>query len=105
MAESPDPLAGFTGFDWDAGNAEKNWKRHGVSQGECEQAFFSHPLVVAPDATHSSTEPRYYLLGQTLAGRPLFVVFTRRGDRIRVISARNMSRRERSVYAHAQEEP
>jgi uncharacterized DUF497 family protein len=105
MAESPDPLVEFTGFDWDAGSAEKNWKGHGVSQGECEQAFFSRPLVVAPGATHSSAEPRYYLLGQTLAGRPLLVVFTRRGDRIRVISAREMNRRERSVYAHAQEEP
>lgn len=103
MADAADSLAGFTGFEWDAGNAEKNWRRHRVTQSECEQVFFGRPLVVALDAGHSSAERRYYLLGRTLAGRSLFVVFTRRGDRVRVISARDMSRKERKVYADAQE--
>lgn len=101
----PDVLAGVTGFQWDEGNADKNWHRHEVSQGECEQVFFGRPLVVAPDEDHSSREARYYLLGQTVEGRLLFVVFTRRGDKVRVISARDMSRRERRVYARAQQEP
>jgi uncharacterized DUF497 family protein len=103
MPNPEHPLDGFTGFDWDAGNADKNWIRHQVSQAECEQAFFSHPLIVAPDIGHSSDEARYYLLGHSIAGRRLFVAFTRRGDLVRVISARDMNRRERNIYERAQE--
>ena len=95
-------LAGATGFQWDEGNATKNWVGHQVSQGECEQIFFSAPFLVAPDLTHSQAEPRLYALGQTAAGRRLFLVFTLRDTLIRVISARDMSRRERKVYADAQ---
>ena len=100
----PDPTAGFTGFDWDAANSDKNRPRHGGSQGECEEAFFGRTLVLAPDVRHSESESRYYLLGQTVAGRFLFVAFTRRGGLVRVISARDMSRRERRIYAEAQDE-
>ncbi|MFZ5875340.1 MAG: BrnT family toxin [Nitrospirota bacterium] len=91
------------GFDWDEGNVGKNWERHRVTPAECEQTFFNRPLVVAPDAAHSVHEARYYLLGQTDRGRRLFVVFTLRRDRIRVISARDMNRKERERY-HAQPE-
>lgn len=87
-----------SGFEWDQGNSDKNWKRHQVSNGECEEAFFNLPLLVEPDPKHSQTENRYYILGQTNSGRRLFVVFTIRGDQIRVISARDMSRRERKIY-------
>ena len=96
-------LAKCTGFHWDAGNATKNWQTHQVSQAECEQIFFNQPLLVADDVKHSQHEPRLFALGQTNAGRLLFVVFTIRGDLIRVISARDMSRAERRAYAHAQE--
>ncbi len=92
------------GFEWDEGNSEKNWTRHRVTRAECEQAFFNQPLVVAEDEQHSQEEPRYYALGQTDAGRRLFVVFTIRGDLVRVISARDMSTRERRVYDGAKEE-
>lgn len=91
------------GFDWDEGNLQKNWERHQVTPWECEQAFFNRPLVVADDEAHSSQETRYYVLGQTDAGRLLFLVFTMRRSRIRVISARDMSRKERSRY-HEQDE-
>lgn len=87
-----------SGFQWDAGNAEKNWLAHGVRTSECEQVFFNHPLIVADDVAHSEEEERLFVLGQTDAGRELFLVFTLREDRIRVISARDMSRRERKVY-------
>jgi len=87
-----------TEFEWDAGNAEKNWVRHQVSQAECEQVFFNLPLVVAEDDLHSLDEPRFYALGRTDAGRPLFVVYTLRGEKIRVISARDMTRREQKEY-------
>lgn len=91
-------LASCSGFQWDAGNADKNWNKHQVSTAECEEIFFNQPLVVAEDPSHSQDEARLYALGHTDGGRMLFVVFTLRGDLIRVISARNMSRRERKAY-------
>jgi hypothetical protein len=91
-------LAACTGFDWDEGNLLKNWETHQVSAAECEQVFFNRPLLAAPDPAHSQEEPRYYVLRQTDAGRTLFVVFTIRADRIRIISARDMSHRERRTY-------
>jgi len=94
----PDDLAQCTGFQWDAGNAEKNWELHQVSRGECERVFFNRPLLVALDVDHSKREPRLAALGQTNAARQLAVVFTIRGTLVRVISARDMSRRERRIY-------
>lgn len=93
-----DRLQTCTGFEWDEHNAEKIWEKHQVMPAESEAIFFNKPLVVADDTKHSEEETRLYALGQTNAGRMLFVVFTIRGDRIRVISARNMSRKERKVY-------
>jgi uncharacterized DUF497 family protein len=91
-----------TEFDWDGGNAEKNWLRHRVSQSESEQVFFNRPLVAAEDGPHSLGEVRHYALGSTDAGRLLFVAYTLRGERIRIISARDMTRRERKEYEYAQ---
>jgi uncharacterized DUF497 family protein len=104
MADLRDHLAQATGFEWDAGNATKNWTKHTVSQAECEQVFFNAPLVLATDPEHSAREARFFALGQTDGGRLLLIVFTLRGTLIRVISARPMSRREREVYLDAQEE-
>jgi uncharacterized DUF497 family protein len=87
-----------TGFEWDKGNAEKNWRKHHVTPSECEQIFFNQPLVIAPDEEHSQKEPRYFALGQTDMKRSLLVVFTIRKDLFRVICARDMSRREREAY-------
>jgi uncharacterized protein len=99
---TPDILRGLTGFQWDEGNAQKNWRRHQVTQTEAEQVFFHQPLVLQHDATHSREEEvRFFVLGQTDAGRELMVVFTTRNDKIRIISARAMSRQERRVYAAA----
>ena len=94
----PDDLAQCTGFQWNAGNVDKNRDLHQVSQGECEQVFFNRPLLVAPDIEHSRREPRYAALGQTNAARRLAVVFAIRETLIRVTSARDMSRRERRIY-------
>lgn len=88
------------GFDWDSGNARKN-ERHGVTQAEAEQVFFDRRrLLVVPDAGHSREEPRFHALGNTVVGRMLHVTFTLRldGARIRVISARDASRKERAIY-------
>lgn len=88
-------LSKFTGFDWDGGNKGKNWAKHKVSDIECEEAFFNMPLVVFPDRAHSKIEERYYVLGKTNRDRFLFLVFTVRGDKIRIISARDMTKKER----------
>ena len=96
-------LSGCTGFDWDDGNFDKNWSGHRVSPFECEQVFFNQPLIVSPDEAHSKKEPRFYGLGQTDTGRALFVVFTVRRHLIRVISARDMTRKEREAYASHEE--
>ena len=87
-----------SGFEWDEGNADKNWNKHRVSRSECEQVFFNLPLVVREDPAHSHTEERFWALGQTDTGRRLFVVYTLRGELIRVISARDMTPRERRAY-------
>jgi uncharacterized protein len=88
------------GFEWDHGNARKSEAKHGVTQAEAEQVFFGEPLLVLRDERHSSGEPRLHALGRTDAGRHLHVTFTLRrdGTRIRVISARDMSRKERARY-------
>ena len=88
----------WDGFEWDEGNLLKNWEKHRVSASECEKIFFNRPLVAGADETHSDREPRYFALGITDAGRRLFVVFTIRRKKIRVISARDMSRKERKVF-------
>lgn len=88
----------WEGFDWSGGNAEKNWERHGVSPSESEQVFFNRPLFLSDDIAHSEHEKRFYVLGQTDEGRELFVAFTMRDNHIRVISARDMNRKERRIY-------
>jgi uncharacterized DUF497 family protein len=87
------------GFDWDAGNERKSGDKHRVNQAETEQAFFNQPLVLE-DERHSASEVRFHALGRTEAGRRLHVTFTLRRDAtlIRVISARDMSAKERIVY-------
>jgi uncharacterized protein len=91
-------LDNCTGFQWDIGNLTKNWDRHQVSIGECEQVFYNEPLIVYDDYNHSQNEIRWYLLGKTDAGRLLFIVFTIRENLIRVISARDMNKKERIIY-------
>jgi uncharacterized DUF497 family protein len=92
-------LDGLDGFEWDESNRDKNWVAHQVSVGECEEVFFNLPILVQSDPVHSQTEARHYVLGQTNTGRRLFIAFTVRNNKIRVISARDMSKKERTIYA------
>ena len=87
----------FAGFDWDKGNAQKNEESHNVSISECEQVFFN-PNFGGIDTKHSQDEDRYFIYGRTNAGKLLFVVYTVREEKIRVISARDMNKRERNAY-------
>jgi uncharacterized DUF497 family protein len=95
-------LSKVIGFEWDEGNARKN-EQHGVSMAEAEQVFFNSPLLVLPDGSHSETELRFHALGKTNDRRQLHITFTLRdADQfIRVISARDMHRKERAIYEQA----
>ncbi len=95
-------LSLIVGFEWDAGNARKN-EKHGVSQSEAEEAFFNQPLLLLEDERHSGQEVRFHALGKTHEGRMLHITFTLRQDDtlIRVISARDMHRKERVNYEQA----
>lgn len=93
-----DPLAACIGFDWDEENVVKNWERHKVTPEEAEDTFFHDPFVMRSDPAHSKREKRYWALGKTARDRRLFVAFTIRGKLIRVISARDMNRRENEEY-------
>lgn len=89
-------------FDWDKWNADKIWKKHKVQFPEVEEVFFDINLIILPDPTHSIAEERYIALGKTKTSRTLFVVFTERGfdatKKIRIISARDISKKERRKY-------
>lgn len=89
----------FEGFEWDAANAQKNRQNHCVSPSEAEQVFFNKPLLAVEDVRHSQEEQRYFVLGQTDRGRMLFIAFTIRQGAVRVVSARDMSRKEKKVYS------
>jgi uncharacterized protein len=93
-----DAFDDIVGFQWDAGNIDKNLIAHGVENWECEQLFFNEPLVVVDDYKHSTSEKRWAAFGRTDGNRLLVVVFTKRASAIRVISARDMSRKEKTFY-------
>ena len=92
-------LAKITSFDWDEGNARKS-EKHGVSMAEAEQVFFNTPLLVLEDIKHSRKELRLHALGKTNKVRFLHITFTLRDadEKIRVVSARDMHRKERAIY-------
>ncbi|MBM3254484.1 MAG: BrnT family toxin [Candidatus Omnitrophica bacterium] len=94
MRELPTPFS----FDWDKGNINKNWIKHKVHFKEAEEVFFNKPLKVFPDKSHSKKEKRLVILGTTNLRRNLTIIFTFRQNKIRVISARNQSKKERGEY-------
>jgi len=95
-------LTDITGFDWDEGSTRKNDK-HSVSMAEAEQVFFNQPLLVLEDSKHSNQEPRFHALGKSDNKRQLHITFTLRqaGEKIRIISARDMHKKERAIYEKA----
>ena len=93
-----DAFGSFAGFQWDRGNSNKNLLKHNVQNWECEQVFFNKPLLVLEDPGHSAAEKRWAGFGMTDSGRLLVVIFTKRGNLVRVISARDMNTKERKFY-------
>jgi|SRR3989344_7986995 len=88
-------------FEWDAGNSQKSLLKHRVSQRESEESFFDRYRKMWKDTPHSAGELRYILLGQVKKRKILFVAFTIRGRRVRIISARDANKKERSMYVQA----
>jgi uncharacterized DUF497 family protein len=88
-------------FIWDKGNINKNWGKHKVKDSECEEVFFDSNKVILKDVLHSENEDRMIILGETRERRLLFVVFTVRDKKARIISARDINRKERKLYEEA----
>lgn len=97
----PDPIA----FEWNKGNIDKNLKKHKVTNKETEEVFENKPLFISEDIKHSKFEKRYQALGITNNYKLLFLSFTVRKDKVRIISARNMSKKERRTYEKIQTNP
>ena len=91
-------LSKLVGFEWDMGNVDKNRTKHGVEDRECEEIFSNKPLIIFEDKSHSQQEERWGALGRTNNGRRLAIYFTIRNNKIRVISARDQSQKDRAVY-------
>lgn len=85
-------------FEWDSGNTNKNWQKHRVKDSETEEVFFDENKIILKDVLHSKEEDQFLLIGKTKEARLLFVVFTLRGNKIRVISARDLNKKERRLY-------
>lgn len=90
-------FSSLAGFDWNKGNQE-HIKKHKVKQTECEEIFYSKPLIVSFDKAHSQIEERFEVLGKTNKKRKLFLVYTMRGGKIRVLSCRDQNKKERKTY-------
>ena len=88
------------GFDWDDGNILKNEKKHGINWQSIEEIFSNKPLLVLKDEKHSIDECRCFALGHANNMQKLFIVFTLRDAKIRVISARLMNKKERIIYGN-----
>lgn len=81
-------------FEWDTGNKDKSLKKHQVTNQECEEVFFGQDKKILKDVLHSEFEERYLLIGKTTTGRLLFIVYTIRKKKIRIISARDINKKE-----------
>ncbi|WP_457562600.1 BrnT family toxin [Caminibacter pacificus] len=86
-------------FDWDQWNIQKNEIKHGVARLEAESTFFDNELLIYNDLKHSTKkEKRYICFGLSIRNRILMIAFTIRSKKIRVISARPASKKERKIY-------
>lgn len=90
----PEPIA----FDWDKGNTDKNLHEHNVLNRETEEIFSDESLQIFEDVKHSHKEQRFVAYGATNLNRKLTIVFTLRKQNIRVISARDQNKKERTTY-------
>ncbi len=90
----PEPIE----FEWDKGNIDKNSKKHGIENEEAESIFFDDKSLLIEDLKHSETEHRFQTLGKSIFTKLLTVFFTIRRNKIRIISARKMNKKEKDLY-------
>lgn len=88
----------INGFEWDAGNKDKNLIKHKVANEECEEIFFDPGKKILKDVLHSDKEARYILIGATKDQRIILTIFTIRNHKLRIISARDANRKEKKLY-------
>lgn len=91
-------LSKITGFEWDKGNIDKSYQKHGITPNETEQVFTDEDVQIEKDIRHQEQEIRYITIGKNAVARILFIVFTLRRHKIRVISARAANQKERRLY-------
>lgn len=89
---------GIQEFEWDEGNIDKSFAKHGITPKESEEIFLDEDLRIAADVKHAQKESRYIAIGKTFTGRTLFAVFTMRSHKIRIISTRAANKKERKIY-------
>ena len=85
-------------FEWHPNKAVRNLVKHNVSFNEASTVFGDPLSLTFPDPDHSDSESRYITIGESTQGRLLIISHTDRGQRIRIISARTVTRRERKIY-------
>lgn len=90
-----------TQFDWDHGNLDKSRWKHDVTPEESESVFLDKDAYIFSDVRHSETEERFVILGKSDKNRHLFIIFTVRKNKIRIISARRMHQKEVKKYDQA----
>lgn len=94
-------LKKIVGFEWDEWNTEKSYKKHGILPNEAEEIFLDDNILILEDVEHSKQEKRFEAIGKVIEGRILFLAFTLRRDKIRIISARAANQKERRKYEQA----
>lgn len=91
-------LSKITGFEWDKGNIDKSYHKRGITPNEAEQIFTDEDLQIEKDAKHQEVEKRYIAIGKNETEKVLFIIFTLRKHKIRVISVRLANQKERRLY-------
>ena len=91
-------LSKITGFEWDRGNFGKSYDKHGITPNEAEEVFIDENIWFQDGVNHSQEEDRFTVIGKTNQEHILFVAFTVRGTKIRIISARRANIKERRKY-------
>ena len=97
-------LSKITGFEWDRGNIDKNYDKHGITAREAEEVFTDEHQLVLEDIKHSEAEERFTIIGKSLKGHIFFISFTIRGSKVRIISARKANIKERRLYEKTQKD-
>ena len=85
-------------FDWDQWNIQKNEEKHGISMLEAQSAFYDKKILIFDDIEHSLRKSRYICYARSAYNKTLMIAFTIRNKKVRIISARKASKKERNVY-------